>query len=129
MLSGVGTWRSGQPADVTTKPTISFELSAKPACLASWQPRQPLDGSLTSKTASRRASWRLLTPNTPKTASGRASWRPRRPLDGPPGAQDGVWRSLLPPETASRRASDAKSAFGRDNSLDVITLLTRHLLD
>ena len=49
-------------ADMTTKPTISLVLSAKPTFSASWRPRRPLDGLTDAREG-------LL---TPKTAFGRA---------------------------------------------------------
>ena len=41
----------------------------------------------------------------PEPACGRASWRRRRPMDGSPGAQVGLWTSLLAHKSTSGRAS------------------------
>ena len=94
---------------MTTKPTISLELSAKPTFLASWRPRRPLDGLTDAQDG-------LLTPDAQDGSS-----RLRRPLDGPPGAQDGFWMSLLAPKTASGWASDAKTSWRPRRPLDGLT--------
>ena len=91
----LGLLHSGDPpAADCAKPTISLELSVKPAFWASWRPRRPQDGPpgaqdslptglLAPKTASRRASWRARRLPTSLLA-------PQTASDGPPGAQDGL---------------------------------------